>query len=255
MAINLFEQLLSKAGEIWSGTKTRDDHDIYIKDASGLSGVAKYLAKQEQAAQPKEPEIHAALSGVEKYLARKQASPAAATVQEVPKTGVAKYLAKQSSGSVPAATPAPVVIPKTGVGKYLAGIPLASTTTKPAASAPEKKQPPQNKPETKKAAASAKKPAPVNAVEVAAPATAGKISAPVVTEKAETVSVAPAGDVIHFENVTQCQSRTVKGTQCKNTNHLTKLQRTINKQKYQFSACPQHHNDTFKPYPPLLETH
>lgn len=248
MAKNLFEQLLSKAGEIWSGTQTRDDHDIYIKDSSGLSGVAKYLAKQEQAAQPKEPETTAAhISGVEKYLARQQASSAAA-VQEIPKTGVAKYLARQSSaGSVPAA--APVVIPKTGVGKYLAGIPLASATTKPAAPAPEKKQPPQNKPETKKAAAPAKKPA--LAVKEAAPVAAGKISAPT----AETVtSAAPVSDVIHFENVTQCQSRTVKGTQCKNTNHLTKLQRTINKQKYQFSACPQHHNDTFKPYPPLLET-
>jgi len=247
MAKNLFEQLLSKAGEIWSGTKTRDDHDIYIKDTSGLSGVAKYLAKQEQAAQPKEPETHAALSGVEKYLARQQTSPATAAVQEVPKTGVAKYLAKQSSGSVPAAAPAPVVIPKTGVGKYLAGIPLASTTTTPAAPAPEKKQPAQ-KPEAKKAAAPAKKPAPAAAVKAAAPAT-DKPAAPAVENPA-----APAGDVIHFENVTQCQSRTVKGTQCKNTNHLTKLQRTINKQKYSFSACPQHHNDTFKPYPPLIET-
>lgn len=276
MAKNLFEQLLSKAGEIWSGPKTYGDYDIYInedsKDSSGLSGVAKYLAKQEQAAKPKEEPVAAPVSGVEKYLARQQGSlPKAA--QEIPTTGVGKYLArKASAGSAPpqelepvitpktgvgkylagqasagsAPPKEPVVIPKTGVGKYLAGIPIPRAT--PAAPAPEKIQSQQTKPETKKTSAPAKKTAPAKE---AAPSTVSKTSVPAI----ETASAALAHDVIHFENVTQCQSRTVKGTQCKNTNHLTKLQRTINKQKYQFSACPQHHNDTFKPYPPLLETH
>ena len=248
MAKNLFDQLLSKASEIWSGTQTRNTQDIYVKDSSGLSGVAKYLAKHEEAANPKESEKTAAgLSGVEKYLAKQQAA-AKETIQQTPATGVAKYLARQATGTAaPAPAKEPVIIPKTGVGKYLAGMPLAHAATKPAPASTEKKPPVQTKTEAKKAPAAAKKPAPVAAVKEAA----------VKTDKpaAEAPAVpAATGDVIHFENVTQCQSRTVKGTQCKNTNHLTKLQRTINKKKYTFSACPQHHNDTFKPYPPLLES-
>jgi hypothetical protein len=252
MAKNLFEQLLTKASEILSGLNTQHDHPMYIEDSSGLSGVAKYLARLEQAAKPKEAAaIATQVTGVEKYLARQQASSPKA-VQETPTTGVGKYLARQTStGSVPPKEP--VVIPKTGVGKYLAGIPLSrgGATAAPVA---EKEQPQQNKSETKKTSAPAKKTAPSNTAKEAPPATASKTSAPA-TETAAATSAALTSNVIHFKNVTQCQSRTVKGTQCKNTNHLTKLQRTINKQKYQFSACPQHHNDTFKPYPPILETH
>jgi len=278
MAKNLFEQLLTKASEIWSGPKTYSDHDIYIKDTSGLSSVAKYLARQEEALKAKAAETMAAqATGVEKYLARQQSSstetaqhtpstkvdkylarktsggavPAPKETIVAPATGVGKYLSRQASPGAAAPTPPkePVIIPKTGVGKYLAGIAISRETI--AAPAPEKKQPAQSKPEPKKA--SAKKPASVTTAKEVATAAATKAPEAVTTETTSAAST--AHDVIHFENVTQCQSRTTKGTQCKNTNHLTKLQRTINKQKYQFSACPQHHNDTFKPYPPLLETH
>lgn len=249
MAKNLFEQLLSKAGEIWSGPKTYGDYDMYIKedskDSSGLSGVAKYLAKQEQAAKPKEEEpIAAPISGVDKYLARQQGSLPKAT-QETPTTGVGKYLArKASAGAAPLPPKEPVVIPKTGVGKYLAGIPL-STESKTAA--PEKKQPQQNKPEASKPSAPAKKTATSTIAKQEAPAPASKISEP-----EAAAAPAPTSSVIRFENVTQCHASTVKGTQCKNTTNLTKIQRTINKQKYQFCACAQHNNDSFKPYQPLL---
>ena len=251
MAKNLFEQILSKAGEIWSGSKSQGDHQVYIQDSSGLSGVAKYLAKQEQAAQPEEATTATKVSGVEKYLAKQQGS-APKTVSEAPTTGVGKYLAKQSSAKV--VPPKPVIIPKTGVGKYLAGVSIATETK--AASAPEKKQPPQKKPEKSKAATPIKKSTSViPASEVPTPAPS-KASTPA-TETAAAVVKAPApasSGIIRFENITQCHASTVKGTQCKNTTNLTKIQRTVNKKKYQFCACTQHNNDTFKPYAPLLET-
>jgi hypothetical protein len=240
MAKNLFEQLLTKAGEIWSGPKTQDDRHIYIQDSSGLSGVAKYLAKQEQAAQVEQ--TAAPVSGVEKYLARQQASsPKAAT--ETPTTGVGKYLARQSSSSTSAQRKEPVVVPKTGVGKYLAGVSIADAPkAKPVA---EKKQAPAKKAETIKA------PAPAKAKPVAA--TAPKTPEPASEKPAATSASAPAGGIIKFENISQCHASTVKGTQCKNTTNLVKIQRTVNKKKYQFCACTQHNNDTFKPYQPLLE--
>ncbi len=238
MAKNLFEQLLTKAGEIWSGPKTQDDRHMYIQDSSGLSGVAKYLAKQEQAAQVEQ--TAAPVSGVEKYLARQQASSPKAAV-ETPTTGVGKYLARQSSTT---STPRkePVVVPKTGVGKYLAGVSIADAPK--AKPVPEKKQPPAKKAETTKAPAPAKKPTPVKAP-TAAPAAK--------TPEPATEKPAPAGGMIKFENISQCHASTVKGTQCKNTTNLTKIQRTINKKKYQFCTCAQHNNDSFKPYQPLLE--
>ena len=242
MAKNLFEQLISKAGEIWSGPSTHSGHSVYVEESSSnLSGVAKYLAKQEKTEAPKEEAGAAPLSGVEKYLARQQAS--AAT--EAPKTGVEKYLARKTTGSTSAVKePVPVAIPKTGVAKYLAGVPLATE-------AKSEPKAPQAKPEKSKSTAPAKKkPAPAQVTDsVSAPASNAAAAAP------KKAAAAKASNVIRFENVAQCQSRTVKGTQCKNTNNLTALQQTINNQTYEFSACLQHNNDSFKPYAPLLETH
>jgi hypothetical protein len=70
-------------------------------------------------------------------------------------------------------------------------------------------------------------------------------------EKATTHK--PASIIKLSENATQCQAKTSKGTQCKNTTHLTHIHRTINKQQYEFSVCAQHHSHTFKPFPDLLE--
>ncbi len=251
MAKNLFEQLLTKAGEIWSGSKSHGDHQMYIQDSTGLSGVAKYLAKQEQAAKPQEENKASQASGVEKYLARQQASsPTPVSAAATPTTGVGKYLARQTSSATP--PPKPVVVPKTGVGKYLAGVSLASESK--AASVPEKKQPQPKKAEKSKAPTQAKKPAPATPVSDATPAAASK--APATEAKAAAVTApAPTSGIIRFENITQCHASTVKGTQCKNTTNLTKIQRTVNKKKYQFCACIQHNNDSFKPYAPLLETH
>ncbi|NOT12081.1 MAG: hypothetical protein HOP23_09670 [Methylococcaceae bacterium] len=247
MAKNLFEQLLNKAGEIWSGPKTYNSHSIYIEESNNLSGVAKYLAKQEQPTKTNEAGSDAPLSGVEKYLARqKTASPAVAT--EVPTTGVGKYLARQAAGGSSSAIKEPVVIPKTGVAKYLAGVPLATETK----STPETKKAQQAKPDMSKSTAPAKKKSAPAKIKAATPTI--KSSEPASTQVAAT-KAAPASDIIRFENVTQCQARTVKGTQCKNTSNLAGLQQTINHQKYQFSACQQHNNDSFKPYAPLLVDH
>ena len=57
---------------------------------------------------------------------------------------------------------------------------------------------------------------------------------------------------IHLDDGKQCQASTVRGSQCKHTTNLGHIQRTINKQKYQFTVCNQHHNETFKPFAPLL---
>jgi hypothetical protein len=134
--------------------------------------------------------------------------------------------------------PKPAETPKTGVGRYLAGLPRNTVEKAPE---PEVKKRPLSAVDRYLAASADKKPAPAPAKPAAAPPAAAAKPA------------ATSSSVIHFENVTQCQASTVKGTQCKNTTHLVKMQRTINKQKYQFFVCSQHHNDSFKPYAPLLE--
>ena len=63
----------------------------------------------------------------------------------------------------------------------------------------------------------------------------------------------PAGIQNYFENATQCQAGTAKGSQCNRTANLTQINRTINKQKYRFAVCNQHNNPSFKPYQPLIK--
>ena len=63
----------------------------------------------------------------------------------------------------------------------------------------------------------------------------------------------PAGILNYSENATQCQASTAKGSQCNRTANLTQINRTINKQKYRFSVCNQHNNQSFKPYQSLIK--
>lgn len=51
----------------------------------------------------------------------------------------------------------------------------------------------------------------------------------------------------------QCQGSTAKGSRCKRTTTLEKMSVTIDNKTYQLTACSQHKNDKFKPYPGLIK--
>ncbi|MGZ8214379.1 MAG: hypothetical protein ACXWTP_07750 [Methylosarcina sp.] len=260
MAKNLLEQFLSFASSKLAGPIAHEN--IYREEESTeLSSVAKYLAKQEAAEKAKEAaSVPPTATGVEKYLARQallsagEASVAEApeAAQQEPLTGVAKYLAGQGRAAKPAVKeePAPAPEPVTGVGRYLAGQSRAGThgseVAKVTASEPQKA----TQPATKTAAAQPEK-VRVSQQKTAEPEIAAPASAPV-SEPPAAAASKPASAVIHLDDGKQCQASTVKGTQCKHTTHLGHIQRTINKQKYQFTVCNQHHNETFKPFAPLL---
>ncbi|WP_374089745.1 hypothetical protein [Methylomicrobium lacus] len=166
MAKNLLEQFLDFATSKLAGPI---GDDIYRKEEvetnSGLSGVARYLAKQQQAsavaltgvakylakqeqaaaaakpapAAEAEPASKAPMSRVERYLANQAAAkPAAAAVQApaaqepaAPLSRVEKYLASQAAASKPAVSePAAAVqqpaAPQSRVAKYLASQQAAS---------------------------------------------------------------------------------------------------------------------------------
>lgn len=245
MAKNLFEQFLSFASSKLAGPIAHEN--IYRdEEPSELSSVAKYLARQEQAAKAAEaPTSSAAATGVEKYLARQaQVAPEAASAPAAePATGVAKYLARQGTApqtAAPKPAPAPAPVPTTGVGKYLAsqgGAGSYKAEIPKASAAP-----------VKKAEAAKAKAAPVKAAAALKPAAVEPAK-----ETPEAAKPKPASSVIHLDDGLQCQASTGKGIQCKKTTKLSHIQRTINKQKYQFSVCSQHHNETFKPFPGILE--
>ncbi|MGR8934644.1 MAG: hypothetical protein ACU837_09685 [Gammaproteobacteria bacterium] len=266
MAKNFFEQLR----DLISGPKIPQDSDTESQDTSGLSGVERYLAKQAKAAQEqvsaaaeqqltgverylakqaqalaeKEPAAApATLTGVEKYLAKQGAIVKEIPAAPVPVTGVDKYLAKKTTqGHVSAAETAPTVTidrtpeaaPRSApvVAPKAAKTPVAESKKTPAAS--------------KKAASAAKETAVTEAGTVTEERTAAAQTAE--ESKPKTPHIVKLS-----ENATQCQARTAKGAQCKNTTHLTHIHRTINKQQYEFAVCTQHHNPSFKPFPPLIE--
>lgn len=268
MAKNLFEQFLSFAASKLAGPVAHEN--IYREEEpGGLSGVEKYLAKQEAAQKAKEAaSMPAAASSVEKYLARQAAALAAKEVSATPETapealtGVAKYLAGQGKApKLAAKESAPAPVPNTRVGRYLAG---QSETVKNPAPAPApapttgvgKYLAGSFKADVPKASASASKKPAVKAA--AAPAKTQPEdpfhAAPVVQSEAQPVEKPkPPSATLHLDDGKQCQASTTKGTQCKNTTNLSHIQRTINKQKYQFSVCKQHHNEKFKPFAPLLD--
>ena len=234
MANNLLDRLLSV-----TGLKAPDferDNSNYSND--GLTGVERYLAKitddQEQQIAHEET-----LSGVEKYL---QAHAEVEMVnvgnsQAKPLSGVDKYLASQDKqpAKKPASAakkPAAVKKPASGVDKYLSQQPTSAkkkTSVKRKSAKPAAKKPAPAKKSTRSTAAATKKKA-----------------------VAKPVQNASAGRIDLSANANQCQAGTARGGQCKRTTSLMKLQRTINKQKYQFLVCSQHHNDTFKPYKGLI---
>ncbi len=231
MANNLLDRLLDITGLKPTNVSGSASDD-------GLTGVARYLAKR-AAAEAEELAAEDTLSSVEKYLRRKAEAEQSQNAEEVttataapeaaakPVSSVEKYLANKGKGTTPkpkAAVAKPK--PASRVEKYLqekAEAPKSTKTTTP--SKTESKPAPEKKVEAKPAPA-AKKPAPVAA-------------------KSERIDLSV--------NATQCQAGTARGGQCKRTRNLVKIQRTINKQKYTFLVCSQHHNDSFKPYKGLID--
>ncbi|MGR8980228.1 MAG: hypothetical protein ACU84H_09075 [Gammaproteobacteria bacterium] len=217
-----------------------------------LSSVAKYLARQgkapeqaQAAAAAEEPK--APLSGVAKYLAGqgRSAGTAASAQPESPLTRVAKYLAgfeDSAQSKTGAADPAPA--PTTGVGKYLANKGGASAfkyqEPKIMTSAPDIEE---------EIAANAPVEAAAEAITMAEPAA---VSSSEAEESNAPENPITTGSIILLDDGIRCQASTSKGSQCKITNGLSHIQRTIDEQTYQFSVCKQHDNEKFQPYPAML---
>jgi hypothetical protein len=285
MATNLLDKLITLAGSKLSGVRDYNDSSVYRSENSELTGVARYLnkfnkskltgvaqylEKKQQLAKENEvveaSESGAAVSSVDKYLARKkaavQAEPVADVAIEEPVSGVAKYLAGKGSTTprqpTAKAAPAPVAettaVPEvkkilSKVEKYLAkqsqGIKAAELPKVPEVkkilSKVEqylaKQQTTSEKPKVK--AAPAKPKSKVDQYLANHPEKSVKSSKPVKKASAKQTS----------STSQRCQAATAKGTQCNRTANLSKIQRTINKKKYQFLACSQHKTDTFKPHP------
>ena len=129
MAKNLLDKIISFAGETFSGTRDYSDTSVYRTDASGLTGVAKYLNKINKVDET-------ALTGVARYLQNKQEvavaneviEPEAVAEVAEPMSRVDKYLARK--GRAVAATSKAEQAPASGVAKYLKGE-SAHPATKP----------------------------------------------------------------------------------------------------------------------------
>lgn len=242
MAKNLLEQLFAFASDTWSGISDQ---------ASGPTGVARYLERQARAErEAADEEMMARKTGVERYLERMAE---AEVEEEKPElSGVEKYLANQAlaeenrpkvvrpkaveSPATPVVKKKPVI---SGVDKYLD----KQESNPPKAPPSVARRTPASDPTVAKVSVSDKKPA-------KRPTRIVKKVSPKPVQKAPQKA---AGIINLSKDSGQCQARTSKGTQCSRTNGLKHIQRTINKQKYQFSACSQHKNDSFKPYQPLIE--
>ncbi len=228
MANNLLDRLLDITGlkpTNVSGSSSKD----------GLTGVARYLAKRAEA-EAEKLAAEETLSSVEKYLRRKAETEQSQNAEEVTATAAPEAAAK------PAAT---------SVEKYLAGK-GGSGASKPKAATAKPKPKPASRIEKY---LQEKAEAPKTAKSTAAPQkTASKPKSSPVAKKAEPKKATPTSARIDLSvDATQCQAGTARGGQCKRTKNLVKIQRTINKQKYTFLVCSQHHNESFKPYKGLID--
>jgi hypothetical protein len=214
---NLLDRILSATG--LKPPASEDNNSIYRDD--GKTGVEKYLAKQTEEETLKAASGKTA-TGVDKYLQKQPAADKSVKVKVAKKmsgstSGVAKYLEGQAKGK------------STAGGR---GAKSASGANKRSA---VKKKP---APAPKRAAKSvAKKPAPAKKAQA--------------TKKVASKALA-SGAIDLSKEMTQCQAGTAKGTQCKRTAQLSKIQRTVDKKKYQFTVCSQHDNKSFKPYDNLI---
>ncbi len=207
------KSIFERISSIINGTWPEVSYDESSYQQDGRTGVEKYLARQ---AEQEEQQAGTKLTGVARYLA-KQAEAEAAAENTKELTGVAKYLQDHSEVEETAAT---------GVAKYL-------SKQKKAAKAKKSKEKPSKKEKSKSDKKSKKKKEQK-------------------TDKSKSVKAKGKQLIDLSKNAAQCQASTSKGTQCKRTNSLETIQKTINKQKYKFSVCGQHKSDDFKPFAELL---
>ncbi|BBL73317.1 hypothetical protein [Methylomagnum ishizawai] len=221
-------------------------------EAAQLTGVAKYLAQlaaEEAAAQG--PVVVEFDTGVGRYVAALAENPAPAQG-----TGVQRYLANLAaetavSGETEADRAAAAAYRaraggKTGVANYLGGLGLPEVPVVVKKTRVEQYL-------ANLAASSAPVPAAAEATpaEAAVPAEAPEA---VAEPEAAVAAEAPAasGLVDLSTGAKQCQASTLKGTQCRNTSGLERIQRTIEGKAYQFLACAHHVGESFKPYGGVL---
>lgn len=217
-------------------------------EAAQLTGVAKYLAQlaaEEAAAQG--PVVVEFDTGVGRYVAALAENPSPAQG-----TGVQRYLANLAvetavSGETEADRAAAAAYRaraggKTGVANYLGGLGLPEMPVVVKKTRVEQYL-------ANLAASSA--PAPVAAEAAPVPAEAPEA---VAEPEAAVAAEAPAASdwVDLAAGAKQCQASTLKGTQCRNTSGLERIQRTIEGKVYQFLACAHHIGESFKPYGGVL---
>lgn len=218
MAKGIFERISSIINGTWP--EVSYDESSYRQD-DGLTGVERYLAKK---AEQEQQAAESKLTGVERYLAKQAEKDAeikkakAAEKGSGELTGVAKYLQKQADEEEALGKNA------TGVDKYLSKKKKESKGKKSKDKSPKKEKSKEVKKAKKKK-----------------------------TQKIEKDKPAKSKELIDLsKDASRCQASTSKGSQCKRSNSLETIQRTINKQKYKFSVCSQHKSDDFKPYAELL---
>jgi|GEM_PF-940594 len=297
MAMNFLDQLLNLAGLKLPEAKERYDPSVYIQEdikpaatkpstanaeparinktsqkeqaTSALTGVAKYMAKQQpQAAQEAQPAEGgpktAQLSGVARYVAkleheaREKAEAEAAALANM--SGVERYLARLEGKTVAPLNQTPVnntpkAVTPTRVERYLSSR-IENTSAKTIA-APAKPAAKETKTVAKPVEHQAKQPEPTPASKQAPPAkpTEKKVSKPSAPVKKEPeVKKASSDKIIDLTvNGEQCHATTSRGKRCRRSTGLKVIERTIDGKKYRFYACPQHNNKDFQPSPELLE--
>ncbi len=242
-----------------AGQPSRVEQYLQKKSGAGKTGVEKYLEKkskhQKTSAQPLDNEEN--LTGVARYLAKKQqSSTTGKKTQETAEknmTRVEKYLAQQKKKQSTATRKTEVkkeptpekTEAATGVNKY-----LNRKKTTPPVVAPSKdltpvpqaedKQLIPAKTETKKEE-KAEKPESKETKTTTAP----KPAAEKASSGSSLIDLAKDAD--------QCQAATLKGSRCRRKSNLETITKTINKQKYRFAVCSQHHNSDFVPFEELIQ--
>jgi hypothetical protein len=237
MATSFLDKALGAVRGVFSGTASPQNTAAAPTLPGGPTGVERYLQNLASQQQPKA----AGMTGVEKYLAQLNLAEAAQAADA--KTGVEKYLDQQAEEPAVAAEDAPTAAP--AEEPEAASAPEADATVPECESAPESEAAPVEEPA----------PAPVEE-SAAAPVEepAGASEEPVASEAPEAQEPAqPAGVIDLAAQAKQCQGSTLKGTQCRHTNGLERIKRTINGQEYQFAVCSHHNTAAFKPYPGLLQ--
>ncbi len=205
-----------------------------------LTGTAKYLAKKQQQADKKIEK----LTSVDQYLAKKQQILQEKSNIEAKMTGVEKYLFKLNANKKMTTSEKVEVVAiekietatKSRVEKYLAKQKQTEAIVET-----------ENIAEGKIEAQSANETIVVEEnLQEEIPATVNEDDLKV---EQETVTKIETSEIINLaEGATQCQARTVKGSQCRRKSNLIVVEKTVDELRYKFSICRQHNNNAFTPF-------